>query len=54
MKFQFLIIFGISKESIYKTAIDMAKENDHPEIVELLSQRMKKKKNEDDSKSPGK
>ena len=43
IKIQFRIICGISKESIYKTAIDMAKENDHPEIVELLSKRMKKK-----------
>ena len=37
MKFQFLIIFGIWKEIIYKTAIDYAKERNRPEIVELLS-----------------
>ena len=37
IEFQFLKIFKISKESIYKTAIYYAKERNHQEIVELLS-----------------
>ena len=37
MIFKFIIIYGISKKSIFKTAIDYAKENKYQEIVELLS-----------------
>lgn len=36
MIFIFLITSQISKESIYKTAIDIAKENDHQEIIKIL------------------
>ena len=50
MKFWFLIIFGIWKESIYKTAIDYANENNYLEIVELLSNWSRQVKNEGDSK----
>ena len=36
MIFKFIIIFGISIERIYNTAIDCAKAKNHQKIVELL------------------
>ena len=51
MTFKFIIIFfGISKENFYITAIDYAKEKNHPKVVELLSKGPKYEKNEEDSK----
>ena len=45
--FIFLFILGISNESFYKTAIDHAKKENHPEIVKLLLKGPKQNENDD-------